>query len=203
MMTRQQYLDQNLKGFEGDAIARDTIERILGERCIDIVIETGTYLGSSTRRFAEMPGVNHVFSIEVNPEHWAKANENLKDLKPKVNLLKGNSPEALDILLQMIPNHGPRLFFFLDAHWEEYNPLLDELRVIAEFNRIPKPVIAIHDFKVPGRPDLGFDSYKGQDYDFEWIQSAVERIYGQTGYQIKYNDQAEGAKRGIIYIFPL
>jgi hypothetical protein len=87
--------------------------------------------------------------------------------------------------------------FYLDAHSHIETPLLDELKAIAEAEI--KPIIVIHDWKIPDRPDLGYDSYNGQDYTFEWIKPSIEAIYGDE-YAYYYNNQAEGAKRGVIYI---
>ena len=39
-----------------------------------------------------------------------------------------------------------------------------------------------------------------KQFTFEWIKKHVDRIFGINGYDIEYNDMAEGAKRGIIYI---
>jgi hypothetical protein len=60
----------------------------------------------------------------------------------------------------------------------------------------------IHDFKVPDHPELGFDSYDGQDYEWDWIEGHVEAIYGKDGYIKSYNTDAVGAKRGVVVIEP-
>jgi len=82
-------------------------------------------------------------------------------------------------------------------------PLLDELETIAKYELLP--VIAIHDFKVPGG-GLGFDAYNGQEYTFEWIKPKIDKIYSfkNRGYKHYYNtpEKACGAMRGIIYIVP-
>jgi hypothetical protein len=96
---------------------------------------------------------------------------------------------------------GDNYLFFCDSHWGPNNPLLEELKIIKAAGH--KPHIIIHDFKVPGHPELGYDTYNGQDYEFDWIKAGIEEIYGTDGYGIKYNSDAIGAKRGIIYIYPL
>jgi len=116
-----------------------------------------------------------------------------------VNVVLGSSPDFLDSILCGPMLKIKRILFFLDAHWDDYCPLLDELKLIADNNL--EPVIAIHDFKVPDCPLLGFDSYKGQDYDFDWIKPSIEKIY-PDGYVVEYNNEAEGAKRGVIFIYP-
>lgn len=90
---------------------------------------------------------------------------------------------------------------FLDAHWYK-NPLLSELHAIATHGI--KPVIAIHDFKVPDHPELGYDVYAKQNitYDFAYIKESIENIYGKDGYEYHYNSEATGDKRGCIFIYP-
>src|SRR5690606_34701363 len=111
-----------------------------------------------------------------------------------------SSEKELPDILTYHEGGGDKILFFLDAHWQQYNPLLDELKVIAEAGL--KPVIVIHDFKVPFRDDLGYDSYNGQDYDYTWIQDSLHAIYG-SNFTTRYNDQATGAKRGVIIIEPI
>jgi hypothetical protein len=60
------------------------------------------------------------------------------------------------------------------------------------------PVIVIHDFKVNG---LGYDTYNGQELDFDYILPALKECY-PDGFSYEYNKQAEGARRGVIFIYP-
>lgn len=204
-MTTQDYLKQNKAGFENDIIARERFKHIIESNKIDTIIETGTYLGSTTLWLSQW--AEQVHTIEVKQEHFNQAKEVLKDCK-NVSMYFGNSADKLkEVLLKIAPIKEAdkekfiqykKVFLFLDAHWEDYNPLLKELDVISQF--YIQPFIAIHDFKVPNHPELGFDSYKGQDYDFDWIKEGIEKIYGKTGYKVKYNSEATGAKRGICYL---
>lgn len=189
-MTRDAYITQNAKGWEGDSFLGKEVERLCKQFNINHIIETGTFRGYTTKQLAKLAPV---YTVEIVPENYEYAKENLKGLPVTIKL--GNS---VDALREWLPNlKKERLFFFLDAHWQQYNPLLDELHTIA-INGI-KPVIAIHDFKVPGKP-FGFDSYAGQDYDLAWIDSALKEIYGT--YRYHYNSEAEGAMRGVIFIYP-
>lgn len=190
-MKREEYLQQNARGFEGDELLGKEIARLCKIHNVNHIIETGTFRGATSKRLSELAPV---YTVELIPENYEIAKENCKGYP--VILKLGNS---VDALREWLPNlKRESLFLFLDAHWEKYNPLLDELHVIA-VNGI-KPVIAIHDFKVPGKP-FGFDSYAGQDYDFEWIKDGLHEIYGEKfGYH--YNQEAEGAMRGVIFIYP-
>lgn len=192
-MTTQEYIQQNAKGYEGDEFIGKELEKLVKEFEIDQIVETGTYKGATTKRLSEFC---HVLTIEVNRNNYLESQANLKGFNAHVTL--GSSPERMS---EFLPNMtGKNFLFFLDAHWNG-TPLIQELDVIA--NNKLKPVIVIHDWKVPDRPDLGFDSYNGQDYTYDWIKPSLEKIYGENGYSYHYNDKAEGAKRGVIYIYPV
>jgi predicted O-methyltransferase YrrM len=194
-MTEAEYIAQNELGFEGDTFLKDEFQKLIDLFKIETIVETGTYRGSTTVQLAKM--VKKVISIEVKKENYLIAKEKTKNI-PEVNLFLGNSSELLPDILNHDDVKNKNLFFFLDAHWESYNPLIDELKVIAKAGL--KPLIAIHDFKVPGT-DLGFDSYAGQDYDLDWIKKELDNIYGENDYSYHYNTNATGARRGVIFIY--
>lgn len=201
-MTPEQYKQQNRLGIEGDVIAKQEFERIIKEFGITDVIETGTYLGSTTKLLADHAPMVH--TIESNSRHFTEAREYLTAEvfeKRNVEMHLGNSAEVLGGVIDDIlaKGRGQRVFMFLDAHWEEYNPLLDELKLIAE--KKIRPIIAIHDFKIPDHPELGFDTYKDIVYEWDWIKDSILSIYGEDFIRV-YNSEATGAKRGIVYIYP-
>lgn len=206
-ITSKEYTDRNMLGFEGDIILKDKCQQIVESNSIKTIIETGTFMAGTTRIMAQW--TDSVYTIEINKENYEKSKQNLTGYD-NVNLIFGNSAEKLnEILAELAPlielgrekmiKYKP-VFFFLDAHFYDYNPLLAELSVISKY--MVKPYLAIHDFKVPGHPELGFDSYKAQDYDFDWIKESVDKIYGKNGYVVEYNLEAVGAKRGAIFLTP-
>lgn len=198
-MTEQEYIAQNALGYEGDNFIHGELERLCKQYNVSHIIETGTYRGATTKRLATIRGPRSVYTVEVVEKNFEIAHGQLESLL-NVRAVLGNSVDILPKWLTTLAGIADGFLFFLDAHWESYNPLLDELKLIADFNL--KPVIFIHDFKVPDHPEFGFDSYAGQDYDFEWIKPSIERIYGAYGYDYHYNSEASGAKRGVIYIYP-
>lgn len=191
-MSPQEYIEQNAKGFEGDWFLHHEIICLVEEHGISLIIETGTYMGATTLQFAGM--ADRVETIEANPEYYAIASAkfNCKNISHHL----GRSEDILGEVLSKTEN----TLFFLDAHWGSNNPLLQELKIITDAKI--RPVIVIHDFKVPGFPEFGFDSYDGQDYEWDWIAASIEEIYGKNGYTYHYNSVAEGAKRGVIFIEP-
>ncbi len=194
-MTAEQYAAQNALGFEGDSFLQKEIQQLIDKYKINLVIETGTYLGATANKLSEM--ATKVITIEINPEYYSRA-KRLLSSKSNVTLYH---EDTLNIFQNIIAESAsPNTLFYLDDHWRERNPLLEELSIIAKSEI--KPVLAIHDFKVPNHPELGFDSYGGQDYDWNWIKNSIDAIYGENGYEYHYNSEAEGAKRGVIFIEP-
>jgi len=197
-MNFNQYLEINKQGFEGDTFLKERIQKLIEQYGIKTIVETGTFKGSTTVQFANM--VDTVYTTEVNPEYYAEATK--KFLDKSIENIQHNLGSSVDILPKILPSipQPQVVLFFLDAHWGPNNPLLEELQIIADHKL--QPVIAIHDFKVPGHPELGYDTYGGQDYEWEWIKDKVEIIYGKDGYQVSYNAEAVGMKRGVIFITP-
>lgn len=183
-----------MKAFNGDFLVMEEFIRLKEEFDLKVVIETGTYHGDTTKALADI--FPEVHTIELSEDYQRIAKRNVGE-NENVYFHLGSSPAVME---EMIPRGwDPGLLIFLDAHWNDYNPLIDELKVIA--GKKIKPIIAIHDFKVPGK-DFGFDSYAGQDYDYAWIENSLIEIYGVGGFGYYYNSEAKGSQRGIIYILP-
>lgn len=187
-----------IESFNGDTFIQAEIRKIVNEFGIKTIIETGTYQGNTTLDFATM--VKKVFTIEVNETYY---NLNIKKFIGKSNIvtIRNSSPKGIEQIIS--GKYGiveKPILFYLDAHWGAYNPLLDEFEMIKNFNL--KPIIAIHDFKVPDK-DFGFDKFSdGTPYTYEFIEPHIKKIYGTTKFKYYYNDQATGSNRGIIYITP-
>jgi predicted O-methyltransferase YrrM len=191
-MTQEQYLAINSNGFEGDSFLRSEFEKVISENKIDVVVETGTFLGNTTKALASM--AKEVHTVEVNRDNYLRAISNCNGIE-NIKFYLGSSEKTLPYIIDKIEKKS-NILFFLDAHWNEYNPLLDELKVIKDKGL--KPCIIIHDFKVPNT-NFGYDSYKGQDYSIEWIESSIKDIYGED-LTYRYNTQCDGARRGVIFI---
>ncbi len=191
----QEYLERNLLGFEGDTILRDKIKSLVKKHKINLIIETGTYMGGTTKVMSGW--VDQVITIESNIEYMVAASKYLAGVD-NVHCVHGDSAKVMKDYI--LPNRN--ILLLADAHWMDACPLLDELRQIAEAGI--KPVIVIHDFVVPNHPELGYDSYKGQPLNYEWIKDSLELIYGRDGYKHEYNSKAsEGsASRGVIFVYP-
>lgn len=186
--------EQMTTPFSGDNILAETILQLKNEFNLTTAIETGTYKGATTLWLNEH--FEDVHTTEIDSRLYDNLRKAFKGTK--IKLWCAGSQEALPEILNYISDSRP--FIFLDSHWY-VNPLLSELDTIAKAGI--KPVLAIHDFKVPNHPELGFDTYPKQDivYDFAYIESRLEKIYGKDGYVYFYNSEANGDKRGCIFIY--
>lgn len=163
-------------------------------------VETGTCLGYTTKWLSE--NFDAVHTIEINEQYRNFALERLKD-KSNVSSYLGSSTDVLkDVLKMVMFCERDKTILFLDAHWGDFCPLKDELKIIANYKL--KPCIAIHDFKVPNKPEFGCDSTNGQEFTYEWLKPEFDAIYGENNYEYYYNTGVveKSAMRGIIYVTP-
>lgn len=183
--------------FNGDVFVKEEILFLKDKFNIKRIVETGTFFGYTSKWMSE--NFEMVFTIEINPE-YSKFAKNRFSNKNNIILKEGSS---IDMLPKIISECNDNTLIFLDAHWNEFCPLKEELRIIGESKL--KPVIAIHDFLVPNNPRLGYDNYNGQPFVFEWLQKDFDNIYGKNNYEYYYNSEqkSSGAKRGVIYVIPI
>ena len=96
-----------------------------------------------------------VHSCEANPVFFAIARKELAGTQ-NVDLHLGDSRTFLNELVSRGVHEG-RSFFYLDAHWNDDLPLVEEIEIIAGNWR--EFVVMIDDFQVPGDDGYGFDDY--------------------------------------------
>lgn len=189
--------------FAGDPVIGEHIKIYRDAFKISTCIETGTQFGHTTRALAHI--FNRVITAEINQETFDLALRNLDEL-PNVQVYWGPSETMLNMELEAMndrPENHPSLFFYLDAHGPEHGcPLRAELDAIARHRSGRSDVILIHDFKVPDRPELGFDIYNEKPIDLALVQDKMDKIW-PDGWTVRYNDMALGAKRGCAYFTTL
>ena len=136
-----------------------------------LVLETGTYRGTTTEWFAKQH--RPVISIEGNPRNHAFAKARLRKLKG-ITLLLGDSRDVLNSLSSTSCDfRGERpILAYLDAHWNADLPLESEIRIIFSTNR--RSVILIDDFEVITDAGYTFDDYgPGARIDLNYISRVV------------------------------
>lgn len=173
--------------FNGDRFLRNSVETLIRALNVKTIVETGTNRGATALWLASNARTH---SIEIDPGRFKIASK-LARSKDNLVIHLGTSP---DVLSRLIPDLAGPVLFYLDAHWGEYWPILDELR---EISALPEAIVVIHDFLVPGR-NFGFDRYDGKCLDIELIRPAMDEHFKRWTYW--YNSQSGGARRGVCFI---
>jgi cephalosporin hydroxylase len=122
-----------------------------------IIIETGTYLGSSTILFAYL--FDKVFTIESNSKYFdvAKKRFSLLNLS-NITCISGKSQSVLKDILESIPSNSEDILFaYLDAHWEEQVPTTCEINQLLDWGGAF--IALIDDFKIEHDSGYFFDRY--------------------------------------------
>jgi len=185
--------------FNGDYFVAEQFLFMKEKYNIKTAVELGTCLGSSAIWFAK--NFEKVITIEISVGYASIANKRIiKENLENIQLYVG---DTVAVLPEIIHDINDDSIFFIDSHWGNECPMLKELQIIAK--RGIKPVIVIHDFKVPNEPALGFDDIHGQPFEWAWIKPYIDAIYGVDGYLYYYNSNEKSTeiKRGVIYICKL
>lgn len=181
-------------------------------------IETGTHLGHGAFHISKVCDCitidhNQDFRLQA-AQYWIDQECDLVCLFPFIVVQNrgktilsqyGNSPDVLRSILSKTEfQHGDPVCLYLDAHWGDYLPLQDELKVIAECVSGPC-VIIIHDVKVPGK-DFNYDEYAGVPLSYEFVKDGLAKI--NPNFKIFHNEECDpknepySSARGILYATP-
>jgi predicted O-methyltransferase YrrM len=182
-----------IKGAFEDKYLQSELDRLITGYDIKTIVETGTYKGWSTNVLAKTGKKIITIEIDSNLHNIAK---NFNNHHSNIDFYLGSSQEVIE---KIIPVDETNILFFLDAHWGEYWPILDELRIIKE-KRL-KPVILVHDFYVPdehGAPKFGFDRYRNQNLDFLYVKPSMDLIYGNDYRHYCVEESEIGAGVGVF-----
>jgi predicted O-methyltransferase YrrM len=175
-----------------DTFLKAKFDEIIKKYSINTVVETGIHEGRTTLELSYM--VDKVIGVEILQEAADVTRKRLDEhQRTNVDLFVGNSP---DVLKETVPTlDGDKCLFFLDAHWNNYWPINDEISHLPK----NKGVIVVHDFVVPNHPELGFDSYHGQPFTYEFIKESLTEW--SPNHRVEYNSQSNGSRRGVGFIY--
>ena len=122
------------------------------------VIETGTYLGSSTPYLASLAS-DATITIEIDPEVHQKARERFRRNHPAlpISAVLGDSAQMVRQSLGTINAASSRVLAYLDAHRRDQIPTTQELQALSDWGGPWAAVI--DDFHVPSDSGYGFDAY--------------------------------------------
>jgi predicted O-methyltransferase YrrM len=139
----------------GQRHRQDMVRELVRLLDVDLVVETGTFRGTSSEFFLNVTG-RPLKSVESSPRFHAYARRRLSHY-PDAHLTLDDSRRYLRQLSQERSITGATTLFYLDAHWHADLPLAEEIRIIA--NGWTRAAVMIDDFQVPGDPGYKFDDY--------------------------------------------
>lgn len=162
------------------------------------IVETGTFRGTTTEFFAEsgLP----VYSMEALAYNYGFARVKLRRFK-NVKVMHFDSREGLYRVLKGPLAHqlAASIFFYLDAHWNEDCPLVEELEII--FSVTKQPYVMIDDFEVPDDIGYSFDDFGGSSVlNRQYVSEHVTRYKLAVLYPKVPSCDETGARRGCIIL---
>lgn len=172
-------------GFHGDIIRREFIIEAISHFNASSFIETGTYYGNTSHLMAVMCPNLKLYTCEINKKYFESSKKRLKRFK---NITIANQSSEI-FIANLIENEniGRLPFFYLDAHWNNYWPLEDEINIIT--SKLEQSIIFIDDFQVPGRDDFKMEiASDGRICNFDLIQS---KLNCKDEYHILYPSYTE------------
>jgi len=192
--------------FGADSVMIETLLKLKKTFNYNTFIETGTDQGWTLKTLH--PYFNKLYSCEITKERWVYYEELL--INPKIKIELGSSIQLLPKFFTEVGDD--KFYLYLDAHCLDNYPILDELKIVADFGY--KPVIIIHDFD----NGLGFSHAGKQIYtekkllgnpitdalNFEYVKPYIEKIYGKDGYVFETNNKCSPMIRpvGCAYFYP-
>lgn len=138
---------------------------------IDTLVETGSYVGFSTVFFSRC--FQEVHTIEISKTSHERVKRFFSG-SPHVHCHLGSSDQVLPQILPSLT--GKPIIFYLDAHWNDHWPLLQELEEIGKTHR-DRCIIVIDDFKVPERPEFPYDQCGAHECSYQYIQNALDKVF--------------------------
>lgn len=160
----------------------------------DVIAETGTYYGSTTRFLGMNSGGTPVYTSEIDKRIYEYARRGLRAF-PNVHIFNLDSREFLSTMDLSGKRCG---FFYLDAHWGEDLPLAGEIELITQ--KSSSFVIMIDDFQVSNDSGYGYDDYgvgkrlSLRDFPFDSDRRFV------SYFPARHSTEESGRQRGCIVL---
>lgn len=131
------------------------VDYLINSAGCDAFIETGTNTGDTTDYVSKQYPNISIVSSEIEPTFYSLASVRLKD-RENVSLHLASSEQ----IMKQYRTRYKCPFYYLDAHWNDYWPLADEIR------SIERGIVCVSDFFIGedargGETFYGFDSYNG------------------------------------------
>jgi hypothetical protein len=184
----------------GQRIRQGVYAEIIKRIDFNVIVETGTYRGTTTAYFAQtgLP----VYTVEIDPRCFAYSALRFRN-QDQVRVYEGNSPEFLRGLARSPEFSRSKVFFYLDAHVQDSTryhkaPLVEELEII--FTHWTESVVMIDDFQVPGT-GYSFDDWgPGRNLCVEDCLEPLQDLGLTAFFPVAGVSHETGAKRGWVVV---
>jgi hypothetical protein len=161
------------------------------------VIETGTYRALTTMHLRSLTNAP-VATVEVNKRYFEYSKKRLRKFDG-VHQFFGHSPQVLEKLRNDAAWRAQPCFFYLDAHWLDDLPLLDELHVIRQGWQ--SFAALIDDFKVEGDDGYQYDDYgAGKTLQLSLLSGVAELADLHVFWPAASSAKETGARRGWVVV---
>jgi len=161
------------------------------------VVETGTFRGASTEWFVQRYG-RPVYTCEVHPRFLAFSRLRLRRYST-IRLVDSDSRTFLRRLASARDFPAGPTLFYLDAHWSNDLPLVDELQIV--FDRWREGIIVVDDFAVPDDPGYGCDDYgPGKRLELGLLAPLARRWRLAAFFPVARSSTETGGKRGCVVL---
>jgi hypothetical protein len=178
--------------FNGQEFRKLIFLEILSLAKPKLILETGTYFGTTTEYLARVSGLT-VHSVELDPRLFGFARARFL-WNRRIKCACGDSRPFLRHVLDTAASKNKVIFAYLDAHWNNDLPLKDEIEII--FSCCIQAVVMIDDFQIPDDDGYAYDHY-GRDLSLDvnylgQIKSPPLQVF----FPACCSTQETGARRG-------
>jgi hypothetical protein len=182
--------------FNNQKYRQRIFEEILEKCNISAIFETGTYHGTTTEYMARKSGLP-VYTVELVSRNYGFCLVKFLG-QSQIKMSLGDSRSFLRSYFKLSKFKNVFVFIYLDSHWYEDLPLLDELEIV--FSNKIKAIIMIDDFEVPGDTGYAFDDYGPEKRLTMSYLSSLDKYYYSAFFPKCKSEDESGLKRGCIVI---
>jgi len=163
------------------------------------IIETGTFLGDTTywiSQHSKLP----IYTTETNNIYYCISKKRFLILNnQKLFISNLDSRKFLKQIFDANNILNRKVLIYLDSHWDQDLPLLDEINFICA--KSVEFVVMIDDFKVPFDEGYGFDDYGGMNvFNLEYIKDCIIKFGLSVFFPALHSSSETGAKRGCVVL---
>lgn len=181
--------------FNGQTIRKQIYLDLLASFNFNYLVETGAYRANTTMFLAE--STLPVYTVEIIDRFYSYSETRTKKIN-NIHLYQNDSRLFLSDLSSNKKLLHENVFFYLDAHGGEDQPLNEELSII--FNNWRNSVVMVDDFKVPGT-DYAFDDYgDNKILDLNFIEKSILTLNLKAYFPKDGPEKETGFKRGCIIL---